>query len=160
MSTEELWENFLKSVKPIKLSSKKVTGQKKQIKLVNSEESSINFELPRYDERIHKNYQINQNIEYSNWSKKSYLTLDLHGCTKKTASEMLEKFIRRAIISRSFHVLVITGKGTVEKPSVLKEFLKLWIKQNPHLIISWRYAQPHKGGDGATLLVLRKKTFL
>ena len=85
--------------------------------------------------------------------------IDLHGMTKEAADHALEQFIYRHIGARRKLLLVITGKGGLDAPGVLKSSLEGWLNA-PALrpsIIAFSQAKPEHGGSGAFYVLLRKK---
>ncbi|MBI1327615.1 MAG: hypothetical protein GC136_08250 [Alphaproteobacteria bacterium] len=86
-------------------------------------------------------------------------TLDLHGHTQAKAEGILESFILNAIQMKNRCILVITGRGTASRKSVLKEALPNWLTHNANIapyIMGFREAAQHHGGAGAFYVLLRK----
>ena len=81
-------------------------------------------------------------------------TLDLHGMTQDSAHRRLNEFIRHAHMRGLRKVIVVTGKGQ----GILKNQTPRWLN-DPVLrpfILSFSYAQPRDGGDGALYVLIRK----
>lgn len=88
-----------------------------------------------------------------------YATLDLHGLTQNAAFEALNRFIIGKSGSTRRLVLIITGKGAISKPGVLKTNLTHWLNM-PELrpyVIAVDHATIDHGGSGAFYVLLRKK---
>ena len=88
-------------------------------------------------------------------------TLDLHGLGQTRAHVALRRFVDKAWQSGLRSVLVITGKGTRTDGGVgvLRAAVPLWLKE-PDLqskILSFTYAQPRDGGEGALYLFIRRR---
>ena len=82
--------------------------------------------------------------------------LDLHGMTQDIAHDQLNRFIKTAYTRGLRKVIVVTGKGK----GILKTQTPRWLNDSelrPY-ILSFSYAQPRDGGDGALYVLLRKKS--
>ena len=80
---------------------------------------------------------------------------DLHGMSRHQAARRVKEFISRSVTSGHRLVLVITGKGS----GALKKELPHWLEDpvlQPH-ILKTLPAPKNKGGDGATLIYLRRQ---
>ena len=80
--------------------------------------------------------------------------LDLHGMTQNMAHRCLNEFIEESYIRGLRKIIVVTGKGQ----GILKNQTPRWLN-DPVLrrfILSFSYAQPRDGGDGALYVLLRK----
>lgn len=82
--------------------------------------------------------------------------LDLHGVRQDVAEERLLRFVAEASTSGHSWVLVITGKGTAEQPSVLKMQVPRWLESLPEYVVSFTPALPEEGGAGALYVQIRK----
>lgn len=86
--------------------------------------------------------------------------IDLHGMTQDAAHASLLAFIGRSFDAGRRCVLVITGKGR-EGAGILRSQVPRWLNQSPlrERILSFSYAKPQHGGDGALyVLVKRRRT--
>lgn len=84
--------------------------------------------------------------------------LDMHGRTQDEALEGLRYFIGMSYEMGKRCVLVITGKGA-PGGGVLQTQTARWLN-NPGLreyIVSFSYAQPKHGGEGALYILLKRK---
>ena len=90
--------------------------------------------------------------------------IDLHGMTEDTAFNAVSEFIKKAYIDQLRCVLVVTGKGLhqeddiwFERRGVLRELVPQWLNTNElrPLLLSFCYAQPADGGEGALYVLLR-----
>jgi DNA-nicking Smr family endonuclease len=92
-------------------------------------------------------------------------TLDLHGKTEKQAFEEVSNFVRNAYMQKLRYIMIITGKGInkaedlwYEKKGILKESVPNWLNgaELRPLILSFCYARPEDGGEGALYVLLRR----
>lgn len=87
--------------------------------------------------------------------------LDLHGHSRDEAIEALERFIVQSIALARRCVLVIHGRGlnSGDAGPVLGEAVQrvLTASRVAPAILAFTHAGPAQGGDGATLVLLRKK---
>ncbi len=88
-------------------------------------------------------------------------SLDLHGFGQTRAHVALRCFVERAWRLGLRSVLVITGKGTRANGGigVLRAAVPLWLNE-PDLrpkVLSFSYAQPRDGGEGALYLLIRRR---
>ena len=86
-------------------------------------------------------------------------SLDLHGMRQEQAHHALKQFILTAITRQMRCVLVVTGKGSLSNPSVLRQNLPIWLQEkdmSPH-VLKTTQAQPKDGGSGAFYIYLKKQ---
>ncbi len=85
-------------------------------------------------------------------------TIDLHGYTQDEAFESLERFIQSAHSRGKRCVLVITGKGSLSNPGVLRQKVPGWLSAGAlgNIVLKTHSAQPKHGGSGALYVYLRK----
>jgi DNA-nicking Smr family endonuclease len=85
--------------------------------------------------------------------------LDLHGMTQAEAHDRLTAFVEGHQTAGRRCVLVVTGKGTWrEEGGVLRYAVPRWLNE-PTLrprILSYAYAQPKDGGEGALYVLLKR----
>lgn len=86
-------------------------------------------------------------------------TLDLHGMKQHEAQDALWRFIKRCHGQGKRCLLVITGKGSVDRPSVIKRKVPEWLEDGAvsGLILKTAAAKPHHGGAGAMYVLLRRQ---
>ena len=84
--------------------------------------------------------------------------LDLHGLTQSEAFHRLHRFILSSVALERRCVLVITGKGKLSEPGILRQKLPEWLRHHElsPLILQAVPAQPKDGGTGATYIYLKK----
>ena len=87
--------------------------------------------------------------------------LDLHGHTREEATAALERFIVQSVGAGQRCVLVIHGRGlnSGDGGPVLGEAVQRALSAGAvaRAILAFTHAGPAHGGDGATLVLLRKK---
>ncbi|HMB76429.1 MAG TPA: Smr/MutS family protein [Kiloniellaceae bacterium] len=84
--------------------------------------------------------------------------LDLHGLHLDPAQRALERFLAEAQTQGKRCVLVITGKGR-DRGGALRREVPLWLNR-PGLramVVSFTYAQPKDGGEGALYVLLKRR---
>jgi DNA-nicking Smr family endonuclease len=84
-------------------------------------------------------------------------TVDLHGLGQSEAREVLRRFITASHQRGRRCVLVITGKGLLGKPGVLKGRVPEWLDEMGPVVLKTASAQPRHGGQGALYVLLRRQ---
>jgi len=84
--------------------------------------------------------------------------LDLHGMTQTDAKGALERFLAFSQEKDRRLVLVVTGRG-FRGEGVLRQAVPEWLNAPPNRsrILSFAYASPSDGGDGALYVLLKRK---
>lgn len=92
--------------------------------------------------------------------------LDLHGKTEKEAFSAVIDFVRNSYMQKLRFIMIITGKGInkaddfwYEKKGILKDSVPSWLNGSElrPLILSFCYAKPEDGGEGALYVLLRRQ---
>lgn len=86
--------------------------------------------------------------------------IDLHGLTREAAYNTLLGFMRGCAARRLRVVLVVTGKGRrSEGEAILRNEVPRWLNEAElrPLILSFSYAQPRHGGEGALYVFLKRE---
>ncbi|WP_337996403.1 Smr/MutS family protein [Oleispirillum naphthae] len=87
--------------------------------------------------------------------------IDLHGLTREAAHIALTRFIQGSAAARRRMVLVITGKGrqSGEGEGILRAEVPRWLNEPAlrPLVLSFSYAQPRHGGEGALYVFLKRE---
>lgn len=85
-------------------------------------------------------------------------TLDLHGLTQEQARQMLDKFVIQSLSKKYRCLLIVTGKGRLSKPSILKQQLPLWLETASYAsnVLKLVQAHPRHGGSGAFYIYLKR----
>jgi DNA-nicking Smr family endonuclease len=87
--------------------------------------------------------------------------LDLHGETRDAALAALERFVQESRAAGRRRVLVIHGRGShsTEGGSILKPLVWRWLRASRVAaadVLAFTSGGPAQGGDGVTVLLLRK----
>ena len=84
--------------------------------------------------------------------------IDLHGMTKDQAYSALKNFLQNARNLGKKNVLIITGKGSLLQPSVIKVEVPRWLEYTElkQYVMSYSSANYRLGGEGAIIVTLRK----
>lgn len=85
-------------------------------------------------------------------------SIDLHGRTQDEAHLALRRFLLSSADQGKRCVLVITGKGSMGN-GVLRSQVPRWLNDAGlrSLILSFSYAQPKHGGEGALYVLLKRR---
>ncbi len=128
------WLEYVKAVKKIKQYSisKKITHYKKSSHVEIYSENYVNKKL------------------------------DLHGFTQDQAFTMLKKFLKEAFDNNIKQVLVVTGKGGLDNPGVIKLVVPRWLQYTElnKYVLSYSAAKQSFGGEGAILISIKNKAKL
>jgi len=102
-------------------------------------------------------YRVSTNNEYREVQNRLY-KIDLHSMTQSQALDFLTNQIKICYNNQIYNLLVITGKGSTNNPSVLKQELPRWLEHTDisELVLSHKFAQQKDGGTGARQVTLRK----
>lgn len=172
----EDWENFLKTVKPLKkrkefsfsdkIKDNTNLGSSSNLKIQKNFKPPIDLDELNISSGENKN-NIDKNllIKIRKGRIKINRTLDLHGFTVKESAQMVFHFIKESFLSSDRLVLIITGKGKRngskngwESDGVLKKKIPIWLTSKilTKYIVWFGLAPKNKGGDGAVLIYIRK----
>lgn len=143
------WFEYIKSVK--KIANKKIVTENK---LQQKDKTKSSFKYLPYLEKEFYKPSVASSTNMIIDAK-----IDLHGFTKELAFKVLENFLRKSYNNNIKKVLVITGKGSSEKPSVIKLEVPRWLKYTElsRYIRSFSVAREKLGGEGAILVDLKNK---
>lgn len=83
--------------------------------------------------------------------------IDLHGYTQEQAYTSLLRFLSLASQHHKKQVLVVTGKGALDKPSIIKTIVPRWFEYTElkQYIASYTIAPINLGGSGALIVRLK-----
>ncbi len=128
-------------------------------------------EITKIDKNIRSSFspriKINQeeiveNPNYQQKRKRTYAIeakIDLHGLTQDQAFEVLTRFIESCYRANKQSVLIVTGKGNVDQPGVIKLVVPRWLEYTKlkQYVLSYSTAKYEFGGEGAIAVVLKRK---
>ena len=82
-------------------------------------------------------------------------SLDLHGCRRQEALDLLEDFVDDALRRGLRMLVVIHGQGfRSQSDAVLKPLVRRWLGEQS-AVLAWCPAQPRDGAAGASYVYLR-----
>ncbi|MBF92014.1 MAG: hypothetical protein CMP34_04315 [Rickettsiales bacterium] len=167
----EEWDDFLKSVNPLKKNLKikknfKVESYEEKEKIKDTLENTTQDE--KFFNESLKNYDLEKNLIKKIYKGRIKIDrkLDLHGFSLIESEDKVNSFIKSCYEKDFKLVLIITGKGqrlTVEDgwrgTGKLKENLPIWLKNpiNSKRIVWFDIAPKNKGGDGAFVVYLKRR---
>lgn len=162
-----MWQEFAKDIKPLDKNNKAATTPHKKKVNVQPHQEKPN---PEMNLRSVKNSEVRV-VEGTDFMDKKSLRmlhkgemkidarLDLHGMTEAEAFKALNDFIHVSYQKTNKLVLVITGKGMPDNPSIIKYKLPHWLKQENLAPLINRFCQAAKnhGGEGAFYVMLKTR---
>ncbi len=163
---EKSWEEFLKTVKPLKeknffwcFNPKKVSFQEEKIWPPDKWEFKW-WLTSEYIEgcALGVSKKVLRELRNGRFSVKR--TLNLRGLDLDSAERALEEFVKTAILNGDSCILIIHGRGLSSKGEpVLKNMVRNWLERGPFrkYILAYTSARPCDGGLGATYVLLSKK---
>jgi len=83
--------------------------------------------------------------------------IDLHGMTLQAAHSALRRFVELQAGLGKRCLLVITGKGSPDRPSKLRQEVPLWLESWSPPVLAVTSAQPKHGGAGALYVLLQRR---
>ena len=83
--------------------------------------------------------------------------IDLHGMTLDAAHGALRRFIEAQVRAEKRCLLVITGKGGLDRPGRLKREVPLWLAEWRPPVLTVVPAAPKHGGTGALYVLLQRR---
>jgi DNA-nicking Smr family endonuclease len=84
--------------------------------------------------------------------------IDLHGYTQDQAFDSLSRFLSDSCAEQKRLVIIVTGKGSPDKPGIIKTMLPRWLEYTAlkRYVLSYETAPINFGGSGALLVKLKK----
>ena len=164
-----LFNDAMGDVKPLK-QGEYVTPPKKKKTVstpkIDDEAEYINYALS--DAQDHQAVQSDEKLNYASNGIQPKLQkklragkfpiearLDLHGLTIDQARQEVSNFIHDSQCMDKKCIIIIHGKGSINKPPLLKTMLNHWLKQIPD-VLAFTSAQEQHGGSGAVYLLIKK----
>ena len=125
----------------VQMGNATVTVSKDNLKLASNNEIKKNKDIVPNKQNIVTNVPV----------KKVKMSLDLRGMRYEEAAPLIDDYIYDAIYAGFLQVSIIHGFGT----GVIRELVQKKLKNNPN-VESFRYGGQNEGGQGATVVVLKK----
>lgn len=176
-----IWKRFLKDVRPLKKKEvveltppKKILPDKSPNFDMEKTEASLFNEAPLFKDIVFNGFEnqvpynaprtsidphIYRQIKRNKNSIFNEAKIDLHGMTQEVSYRALVNFVLMCCEEGHQVGLVITGKGSLTRKSVLKESVPKWM-QLPFFkarVVSISTADRGHGGRGALYLHFRRK---
>ena len=163
------WENYIKTVKPIKKTGILMPNslkEKNRFQIEKDEDNDMSL-LDILSEKKVNNSEIDKNLlkNIKKGRMKIHAVLDLHGKKVKESKSKVFYFIKNNFEANNRLVLIITGKGKrrgVEEgwkgDGVLKKLLPAWLNSISlsKYIVWFDIATKDLGGEGALIIYIKK----
>lgn len=100
----------------------------------------------------------NSNIINKNLTNYSSI-IDLHGLTKDQAYDRLKNFLILSSSNNTKEVTVITGKGQLNSPGVIKLEVPRWLEYTElkKYILGYSWIQDSLGGSGSVRVMIKRR---
>lgn len=166
----DFWQEIVKDVR--KIPTPNVDLSKPQTELPEIRQSINIFEFYKGEKLDYlylgsfNNIDANTVKKFKRGEFKIEARLDLHGCLVDEAFGKVERFLQNAVQRGLRCVQIITGKGLHREDEgifssrgILKDLVPQWLNQDHlrPLLLAFDYAPIEEGGDGALMLLLRRK---
>ena len=169
INNDKDWENYIKTVKPIKKTGILMPNslkEKNRFQIEKDEDNDMSL-LDILSEKKVNNSEIDKNLlkNIKKGRMKINAVLDLHGKKVKESKSKVFYFIKNNFEANNRLVLIITGKGKrlgVEEgwrgDGVLKKLLPDWLNSISlsKYIVWFDIAPKDQGGEGALLVYIKK----
>ena len=167
MNNED-WEQFKKTVSPLKNQNRQIRNQHKPLKTNQKEKSEKDFEL--MDTKVSESWgALEKNIlrKIHKGKLKVSASLDLHGSNISDSKKLVYDFVNCNSQNNKRILLIITGKGKrlfVEDEwkgtGILKTKIPIWLTSLAlsKKIVWFDHAPSTMGGEGAFIVYLKKLT--
>lgn len=85
--------------------------------------------------------------------------IDLHGLTKDQAYDRLKRFLISSSNNNTKEVIVITGKGQLNSPGVIKLEVPRWLEYTElkKYILGYSWIQDSLGGSGSVRVMIKRR---
>ena len=167
MNNEE-WEQFKKTVSPLKNQTRQIRKQRKALKTNEKLEANTGLEL--MDIKVSESWgSIETNVlkKIQKGKLKVSASLDLHGSNISDSKKLVYDFVNYNSQKDKRILLIITGKGKrlfVEDEwrgtGILKKKIPIWLTSLAlsKKIVWFDHAPLNMGGEGAFIVYLKKLT--
>ena len=162
------WEQFKKTVSPLKNQTRQIRKQNKTFKTNQKEKTDKDFEL--MDVKVSEGWGVlEKNIlrKIQKGKLKVSASLDLHGNNISDSKKLVYNFVNYNFQNNKRILLIITGKGKrlfVEDEwkgtGILKTKIPIWLTSLAlsKKIVWFDHAPSNMGGEGAFIVYLKKLT--
>ena len=165
MNNED-WEQFKKTVSPLKNQTQHIRKQRKPLKINQKEKTDKDFDL--MDIKVSESWgNLEKNIlkKIQKGKLKVSASLDLHGSNISDSKKLVYNFVNYNFQNNKRILLIITGKGKrifVEDEwkgnGILKTKIPIWLTSLAlsKKIVWFDRAPINMGGEGAFIVYLKK----
>lgn len=93
-------------------------------------------------------------------SNKIESTIDLHGLTQDQAFDSLKHFLNTSYNNNKKEVIIITGKGQLNSPGVIKLAVPRWLEYTElkRYILGYSSIQDSLGGSGSIRVMIKRRS--
>lgn len=86
--------------------------------------------------------------------------IDLHGLTQDQAFENLKNFLNASYNNNKKEVIIITGKGQVNSPGVIKLAVPRWLEYTElkRYVLGYSWIQDSLGGSGSIRVIIKRRS--
>ena len=167
MNNED-WEQFKKTVSPLKVQKRTLLKQQKPLKTNQTKSTNKDFEL--MDIKVSESWgTLEKNIlrKIQKGKLKVSASLDLHGSNISDSKKLVYDFVNYNSLNDKRILLIITGKGKRlfvkdewKGTGILKTKIPVWLTSLAlsKKIVWFDYAPANMGGEGAFIVYLKKLT--
>jgi len=174
----DLWNQLIKTIKKINYSKNQfsedlnIKNKKKRheiIKINSSDDLIVDEIQGDFARLVHgsvDNIDRNTAKKFNKGDFEIERVLDLHGKTEEQAFNMVNSFIKSSFSQGLRCILIITGKGKnssdvdlFSHKAILKNSVPKWLNNDElrGYILSFNFALPKDGGEGALQILLKRK---
>jgi len=146
------WESFVSQIKPLKKTSEPIERKARDIIIHEREDV-----LPKCRKQNIEQLTKSEIKRLSSGYYKIEMRLDTHGMYQDEAQEYIFNQIKKAYARGIKRILLVTGKGKINSPSVIKENLKDWLENSEiiSIITGFSPASIKDGDAGAFYITLK-----
>lgn len=150
--TDDHWDQYTKLVKKLKHRSIPKISSDLDIKVSNYSKDIaadiFNLKIPSSPPPLQKKRQLESPVD---------VIIDLHGMTQEQAYMELSGFLKRACKDNKRHALIVTGKGPLDNPGVIKLAVPRWLEHTKLKGYITSYSTAKNSLGGAISVILKRK---
>lgn len=150
------WKELTSGIKPLK--NKKATIKKPERDIIIHQREV--FIKENHNKKEIPLLKKNEFKRISSGYYKIDMRLDMHGMFLDDAESYFISSIKKAYERGLKRILVVTGKGTIDSPSLIKQNIPIWIKNNTilNIVSGFSEAGIEDGGSGAYYITIKTRT--
>lgn len=161
----EAWEEAIRDVTPLKTENVAIAAPKRKPGTVQKT-STVAFKPIKHELKLNGACDIDKRTMQR--LKRAQIpvegVLDLHHQTEDTAYALVHHFVTEAYLAGKRCIIIVTGKGLHQQDEFtprgcLKTRVPQWLAHDElrGLILTYVHPPAHMGGEGALMLLLRRK---